>query len=186
MSEQAKQLRIEGIVHGHRGGKQSLPGPTTIECSDGKQWVVDYNEQSPFHAFAGRHVLVSGEPYTPTGSHLISRDRERPLGHLKVSTMRLIDMAEDAELVEVGPGQHLTGRFERSTSGGESTLSFLTENDTFRVANDPAGAAVDNSVRVWARPVQLGPSVPAAPERCLWIICPCPMADLWAWNERRS
>jgi hypothetical protein len=186
MSEQAKELRLEGIVRGRGGGKKFLPGPTTIECSDGKRWVIDYDEQSPFRAFADRHVLVSGEPYTPSGSHLISRDRERPLGHLNVSTMRLIDLAEDAELVEVGPGQHLTGRFERRTSGGESMLSFLTESDTFRVANDPVGATVDDSVRVSARPVQRGPSVRRAPARCLWIICSCSTGELWAWSERGS
>src|SRR5436190_1029961 len=186
MREQAKELRFEGIVRGHRGGKQSLPGPTTIECNYGKRWVIDYDEQSPFRAFADRHALVTGEPYTPSGQHMISTDRNRPLGHLNVSTMRLIGMAEDAELVEVGPGQHLTGRFKRGTSGGESTLSFLTENDTFRVANDPAGATCDDRVRVLARPVQLGPSVPRDPARCLWVICPCSMADLLAWKERRS
>jgi hypothetical protein len=77
MSEQEKGLRIEGIVRAFRyaregQGKQFFGA--TIECSDGKEWVISYDEQSPYHAFADRRVLASGELYKPGGQHIISRD----------------------------------------------------------------------------------------------------------------
>ena len=71
MSEQEKELRFEGIVRACRyipggQGKQFLGA--IIECGAGKEWVIDYDEQSPFHAFADRQVVVSGEPYEPGAS----------------------------------------------------------------------------------------------------------------------
>jgi hypothetical protein len=149
MSEQKKEIWLEGIVHASRydpsaQGKQFLGA--AIECSDGKVWVIDYSEQSPFHVFAGRQVVVSGEPYKPEGQgqHLIGWRGVKKLGHFRVSTMRLVQVTPDAKLVEVGGGQHLCGRFERGTSEtGESMVSFVTEEgDAFLVANDPAGATV--------------------------------------------
>jgi hypothetical protein len=133
--------------------------------------VIDYSEQSPFHAFAGRQVGVSGEPYKPEGQHLIGWGGGKTLGHFRVSTMRLVEVTPDAELVEVGAGQHLCGRFERGKSEtGCSTLSFVTEEETtFLVANDPVGATVGPSVEVWAYPVQPSPSIPRPPEQYLWI-----------------
>src|SRR5512147_3084853 len=61
MSEQEKGIVLEGIVHASRydrsgQGKQFLGA--AIECSDGTVWVIDYSEQSPFHVFAGRQVVV--------------------------------------------------------------------------------------------------------------------------------
>ena len=98
--------------------------------------------------------------------------------------MRLAEVTPDAELVEVGRGHHLCGRFERGTSDtGQSMLSFVTEKgDTFLVANDPAGATIGRSVKVWAYAVQPSPSIPRLPGRYLWIICPCSAADLWEWR----
>lgn len=180
---------MEGIVHASRydpsdQGKQFLGA--AIECSDGEVWVIDYDEQSPFHAFAGRRVLVSGEPYKPGPGQYLFRWQGKALGHFRVSTMRLVEVAPDAKLVEVGAGQPLCGRFEGGASDvGESALSFVTEKgDAFLVANDPAGATVGRSVEVWAYPVQ--PSIPRLPEKYLWIICPRSAADDWAWRRRHS
>ena len=74
MGGQGKEVRFEGRVHASsyvRGtqGKQFLGA--TIESSDGRKWVIDYDEQSPFHAFADCQVLVSGEPYEREGQKLV-------------------------------------------------------------------------------------------------------------------
>lgn len=185
MSEQEKKLRLEGIVRSSRyvpgaQGKQFLG--VTIVCTDGKEWVIDYDEQSPFHAFADRKVVVFGQPYDPgQGQQLGGVD----LGHLRVSTMRLAEVTLDAELVEIGPRQELRGQFRHVTSGiGESTLSFVTEKgDVFWVANNPAGVTVGSSVEVWAYRVQPSPSISRPPGRYLWVICACSAADLWKWRE---
>ena len=89
MSDQQKEVRFEGIVHASRyvpsvQGKQFLGA--IIKCSDGKEWVIDYDEQSPFHAFADRQVVVSGEPYEPASQRLIGRGGGQKLGHFRVST----------------------------------------------------------------------------------------------------
>jgi len=185
MGEQQKELRLEGIVLASRyvrnKGKQFLGA--IIKCTDGTKWVIDYDEQSPFHAFADCQVVASGEPYEPAGQYLIGKG----LGHFRVSTMRLVEVRPDAELVEVAAGRHLFGRFERSTS--DAMLTFVTEKgESFLVANDPAGATVGRSVKVWAYPVQSSPSIPGPQHRQgLWIICPMnSYADLWEWRERHS
>src|SRR5450432_1341217 len=183
MSQQENLLRIEGVVRASSyardaPGKQFLGA--IIEGSDGNDWVIDYDEQSPFHAFADRQVLVSGEPYEPNGQKLIGRWGKLGIGHLQVATMRLVEVTPDAQLVEVGARHKLSGRFERGTSDTrESSLSLVTEKgDTFLVSNDPAGAAIGRSVEVWAYPVQPSPSIPRPPGQYLWIILrltPMPM-----------
>jgi hypothetical protein len=191
MSEQEKEVRLEGVVHASRydpgaQGKQFLG--VAIECSDGKVWVIDYEEQSPFHAFAGRHVVVSGKPYSPEGQHLIGWGGGKKLGHFRVSTMRLVEVTRDAEFVEVGAGQRLCGRFQLATrETGDSRLSFVTEEgNAFVVANDPAGATVGTSLEVWAYPVQPSLSIPTPSEQYLWIISPYSAKDLWEWRKRHS
>ncbi len=182
------KTRLEGIVHASRydptaQGKQFLGA--IIECADGEGWVIDYDEQSPFHAFAGRQVVVLGEPYEPEGQRI---GGDRIVGHFRVSTMRLVEATSDAELLEVGPGDRVSGRLERVTSDtGESTFSFVTEKgDVFLVANDPASAAIGQNVDVLAYPVKPSPSIRRPSGKYLWIICPCSGADLWEWRRRRS
>jgi len=88
MSERENELRIEGVVRAS-GYTREAPGKqflgAIIECSAGTDWVIDYDEQSPFHAFADRRVLVSGEPCEPQGQHLGG------IRYFRVSTMRLLD-----------------------------------------------------------------------------------------------
>jgi hypothetical protein len=189
----SEQIRIEGIVRAQsykRGseGKQFLGA--VLECADGKAWLIDYSEQSPFHAFADRQVSVSGEPYHPKGQALMGwRDRKGDkFGHFRVAAMRLVEGTPDAPLLEVEAGQELSGRFERQASGTpESTLSFVTEKgDNFLVFNDPAGLTVGRSVEITAYPVQPSPSIPRSIGKYLWIVCPCSMADLWEWRERHG
>ena len=193
MSEQEKEIRMEGIVRAQsykRGaeGKQFLGA--VLECADGKAWVIDYSEQSPFHPFADRQVLVSGEPYHPKGQTLMGWRGKTgdKFGHFSVSTMRLVEVTPDAPLLEVEAGQELSGRFERQASGTpEPTLSFVTEKgDNFLVFNDPVGVTFGCSVEVSAYPVQPSPSIPRSTEKYLWVICPCSMADLWEWRERHG
>ncbi len=182
MSEQEKELRLEGIVHAARydpadSGKQFLGAE--IQCSDGMTWVIDYQELSPFHAFAGLRVVVSGQPYQPGGQHLGGPK----LGHLRVSTMRLADAAPGAELMEVGTPRQLRGRFE---STRESDLCFVAETgDSFLVANDPPGLNVGRSMEVLAYPVQPPPTIQRPAGQYLWIICPCSAEDLSKWRARR-
>ncbi|MFC1573540.1 hypothetical protein ACFL6M_08095 [Candidatus Eisenbacteria bacterium] len=210
MDEHEKTLRLDGIVRASGfasgvQGKQFLG--VIIECCDGGEWIVDYDEQSPYHAFADRQVVVSGTPCEVSGRHLSGTTSGRKQGnrrmstqhlirtargqtpwHLRVSTMRLAAITPDAEIVAVGAEQRLCGRFERATCrSGESTLAFVTlEGDTFLVANDPAGATVGRSVEVCAYPVQLSTSVPRPPGRYLWIICPCSADDIWEWRRRHA
>lgn len=101
MSEQKKELRVEGVVRASRRnpngqGKQFLGA--AIECNDGTVWVISYEENSPFHAFADKHVVVSGEPYKPTGQHLTGWHGGQTLGHLLVSSIQLAE--GDAPIAE--------------------------------------------------------------------------------------
>jgi hypothetical protein len=88
------EIRLEGIVRASRydpsaSGKQFLGA--AIECNDGTVWVIDYDEQSQFHALSGRHVVVFGEPYKPKGQHLIGWEGGKQLGHFRVSTIRVME-----------------------------------------------------------------------------------------------
>src|SRR5262245_54991769 len=170
MNDQEKSVRLEGIVHASRydakaAGKQFLGA--AIECSDAKVWVIDYEEQSPFHAFAGRQVVAFGEPYEPAGQFLIGWGGGKTFGHFRPSCVRLVQVTDDAELVEIGAPDDLRGRFERGmANAGESMLSFVTEKgDAFVVTNDPAGATVDLNLEVLAYPVQPSPSIRRPPGR---------------------
>jgi hypothetical protein len=94
MNEQQKEIQLEGIVRASRRdpdgqGKQFLGA--AIECSDGTVWVLTYQEDSPFHTFADRRVMVSGEPYKPTGQHLIGWQGARKVGHFRVANIRLAE-----------------------------------------------------------------------------------------------
>ena len=191
MSDEEAQVRLEGVVQAVRydptaRGKQFLG--TAIVCHDLKVWVIDYEEQSPFQVFAGRQVVVSGEPCRPKGQYLVGWPGVEELGHFRVSRMRPSEVTEDMEVVEVGGTFDLSGRFERaSVATGGSTLSFVTETgDTFMVANDPAGVVVGRNFNVRAHSVQLSPSSRKAPGRYLWIIFPHSVAALWEWRDRRS
>jgi hypothetical protein len=192
MSDREKKVRLEGTVHAYHydrnaGGKDFLGA--FLECSDGAVWLIDYEEQSPFHAFSGRRVVVAGEPYTPgKGQRLFGWRGGKTTGHFRVSTMRSVEATADLEVVEVGEGFALPGRFERDTSDtGESMLRFVTQNgDVFAVANDPAGASVDRDVEVWAYLVQPSPLLQKSTWQSLWIICPYSMSDLWEWRGRRE
>lgn len=190
MSTQEKQIRLEGIVHASRfdpdaQGKQFLGA--TIECSDAT-WVIDHEEQSPFHVLAGHQVVAFGEPYKPEGQHLISRGGDKKLGHFHVSILQPAELTSGAELVEVGARFDLDGRFELASGDtAESTFLFITgSGEVFAVANDPAGASVGRSVEVSAYPVHVSPSLRKRPERYLWIICPYSVVDLRDWRRRCS
>ena len=94
MSEQEQEIQLEGIIRASRRdpaaeGKQFLGA--AIECSDGTRWVISYDEQSPFHAFADRHVVVTGQPYKPGGQHLIGWSGGQKLCHFRVSDIRLTE-----------------------------------------------------------------------------------------------
>jgi hypothetical protein len=191
MGEQNEKLRLEGIVHGFQSFSLLEGGefPALLECDDGAEWVISYGEQSPFHAFAERRVRVTGQRYKPTGAYVIGTSRkpgQRP-GHLRVSTMRLLESTPDAQLIEVGEERDLSGRFTRETSdGGRSILSFATEEGTrYLVANEPAGVRRSSGViRVTGFPVELSPLFQKPSDRYLWIICPCSAGDIMEWRGR--
>lgn len=141
MSAQGKKIQLEGTVYASRYdpsalGKQFLGA--AIECSDATVWVIDYEEQSPFHVFTGRQVIATGEPYEPDGQYLVAWGEGKTLGHFRVSNVRPV-VASDVELVEVGAGYRLRGRVERSAGHpGEPVLSFVSDRgDVFLATNDP-------------------------------------------------
>jgi hypothetical protein len=165
---QETERLLEGIVH--------VPGAVVVEikCHDGAVWVIDYGQQSPYKAFVGRWVVVSGVPCEPPMQHALG-----VTGHFGVSTMRLVDATPDAWLMEVGAAQHLAGRFEDATGARESALSFVTEKgESFLVANNPAGATVGCTVKVLTYRVQPSPYISRSPQQYLWVIGPCSYADL--------
>jgi hypothetical protein len=184
LSGEEEEFRLEGVVPApgcFTGGQRPWPIVATIESSDGAVWVIDYDEQSPYHAFAGRRVVVWGVQCEPPICHVIGVN-----GHLAVSTMRLVEMPADAWLIEVGEQQYLSGRFEGGAGdAGESALTFVTEQgNTFLVANNPAGATAGCTVKALVYPVQLSPSMSGPSQRWLWVICPWSSADLWELRAR--
>jgi hypothetical protein len=166
-------------------GKQFLGA--VLECSDDTVWILDYGEQSPYHAFAGQPVVVEGEPYTPAGQRLIGW-RGKTLGHLRVSSMRIDDTASGATILDVGPERRLRGRFEPiSADPDRPGLIFMTaDGETFHVVNDPAGSTVSVDVEVSAYDVSLPPSPTSSGIAHLWVVCPHSFADLWEWRRRKA
>jgi hypothetical protein len=188
MSEQENIIRAQGVIRARRydpagHGKQFLGA--CIECRDGDGWILGYSEQSPYHAFADRQVVVSGEPYEPNGQRVIIPGIA--WRHLRVSSMWLMEVMPDARLVEIGAETELSGRFKRGISPtGELTLSFVTESgDTFLVANHPARMTKGRRVEVSAFPVRLARSIATRFDRYLWIIPPHSMANSWTWRKGR-
>jgi hypothetical protein len=184
------KTELKGIVRARRynpdgEGKQFLGA--AIECADGRVWLIAYDEQSPFHAFDGCEVVASGEPYEPSGQVLIGWNGEM-VGHFRVATMRSVAARAEAEIEEVGPERHLSGRFESQKSDtGESMLLFISGSDSFSVANDPPGVEVGPRLDVVAYPVRLSQSRRNASRTYLWIVCPsCSSGDIWEWRRRRS
>ena len=182
LSGPEEELRLEGTVQapGHLTARRG-PLVTSIKCPDGAEWVIDYDEQSPYHAFAGRRVVASGRPCEPPHQHVLG-----VTGHFGVSTMRLVEEAADAWLTDVGPGHLLSGRFDGGTSdAGECPLSFVTgTGDAFRVANNPAGATIGCTVHALAYAVRLSPRIGRILQQYLWVICPWSYAELWGLRGR--
>lgn len=183
MSDQDTEVRLVGIVRAERydpaaDGKPFLGA--AVECSDGKVWVVDYSEQSPFRLFAGQQVVVSGEPCQPEGQHLIEWGGTQRPGHFRVSILRLVEMSPGIPFAEIGRGRALSGRFQRDAGNTEtSPLTFVgNDGEVFLVANDPANVNLGCSVNVWAYQVQPYPATPGRSRRHLWVIAPCSIPDL--------
>jgi len=177
-----EEVRLEGTLHapGHIIARCG-PLVTSIKCSDSTEWVIDYDEQSPYHAFAGRRVVVTGFPCEPPLQHVIG-----VTGHFAVSLMRLAKGRGGAWLTEIGPGQTLTGCFKGAMRNvGQSPLSFVTEiGDTFQVVNNPAGVIIGCTVQALCYPVQLSPRVAKTHQPYFWVICPWAYAELWELRER--
>ena len=171
LEENTPEVSLEGTVIARNAfGTSGWPVTTEIQCADGAVWVIDYEEESPYHAFMGRRVVASG---FPCGAPL--HCRIMVTGHFAVSRMHLAEETADAWLTEVGAAQELAGRFEHSIEGeaAESEFSFVTEHgDAFQVINNPAGMAVDQFVETLAYPVQLSPGFSRSVRQSLWVICP--------------
>jgi len=188
MEQNSNTTQLEGTVVSRRynaalDGLQSLG--VAIDDGRGNLWVVDYEEQSPYHVFGGRRVVAFGEAYEPDPltPHMISSPRGW-VGHFRVSSMKLADVTPDADVLEIGPRQALCGRLERhATWTGKSVLTFVTEGgEGFLVTNDPAGSRGSAPIEVCAYTVRRSPATSPGP--WLWIICPYSMADLWKWRRR--
>ena len=174
--ENAQESQLEGTVVA-RGAFRPRRGPVTteIQCSDGAVWVIDYDEQSPYHAFTERRVVASGFPCHPPMQHRI-----QVTGHFAVSRMQLAGPSPDAWLTEVGAAQELAGHFEHriDCETSQSELSFVTEHGAFQVVNNPAGMSVDESVDTLAYPVQLSPNVWRGVRQGIWVITHFSYAEL--------
>lgn len=172
------QLKGEllGNISARTGG-----GVTSIRCSDGSRWVIDYAEQSPYQAFAGRQVVASGCSCKPPDCHVIG-----VTGHFAVSTLRLAEMAADAWLTEVGTEQFLNGYFDKSMNNtAQFPWSFVTETgDTFLVVNNPAGATMAEMGQASCYPVRVSSCVADPQQPYLWVICPFSYGELWELRER--
>jgi hypothetical protein len=85
-------IRLEGVVRARRydpdgKGKQFLGA--AVECNDGTVWVIDYRENSRFHVYDGRQVIVSGKPRPEGGQgQRLMGWRGKKVGHFCVSTIR--------------------------------------------------------------------------------------------------
>ena len=180
--------RFEGVVSASHydfdaPGKQFLGA--VLECSDAA-WLLAYDEESPYHAFADRQVVVEGTPYTPEGQRLAAWNR-KALGHLRVESIRVADPTA-AAVLHVGPERRLRGRLERiSDDPDRPGLLFMTSNgDTFHVVNDPAGAKLSADLEVSAYDTQLRASAGTAGVPHLWVVCPSSYDALWQWRKRRA
>lgn len=105
-----EEFQLKGELLGDISARTG-EGVTSIRCSDGALWVIDYDEQSRYQAFAGRQVVASGCSCKPPHCHVIG-----VTGHFAVSILRLAEVATDAWLIEVGTKQFLTGYFDSVTS----------------------------------------------------------------------
>jgi hypothetical protein len=122
-------------------GKQFLGA--IIECADGKAWIVDYNESSPYHAFADCRVIVEGRLGSlEGGSQRLIRWKGRSvgidLGHLIVSTMRLVgEASREHQVLEIGPRLTLSGHLDLGTgAANEAKPPFITTaGATFKIFN---------------------------------------------------
>jgi hypothetical protein len=174
--EKAQERQLEGTVIARSAFRpRSGPVTTEIRCADGAVWVIDYDEQSPYHAFIERRIVASGLPCHPPMQHRI-----QVTGHFAVSRMQLAGPAPDAWLTEVGPAQELAGHFEHriGCETSQCELSFVTEHDAFQVVNNPAGMSVDEPVDALAYPVQLSPNVSRGMRQAIWVITQFSYAEL--------
>lgn len=58
-----------------------------LNANDGTVWVIDYREDSEFHRYVGRRVIVTGEPYLPErlSQHLVGWSEGKRPGHFRVA-----------------------------------------------------------------------------------------------------
>ncbi len=101
MDKSDPEVRVEGIVRAWRYDGAATGKPfALIECTDGTEWVITYDEQSPFHAFADCRVVVFGKPFVPKpwSQHLIDSDGGA-LRHFMASTLRLVEPRPDAKIL---------------------------------------------------------------------------------------
>jgi hypothetical protein len=70
MSAQTDEIYLEGIIAAPGPEPGGKPFGAILEC-EREEWVLSYEENSPFRPFHGRKVGLSGKPFTPKGQHLI-------------------------------------------------------------------------------------------------------------------
>jgi hypothetical protein len=164
------------------GGKQFLGA--IVECDNGERWVLSYEEQSPYHAFAERRVAVKGVPLTP------APESQRLLGvrHLRASRVRLVEPQTDVGPWEVGRGRSLSGQFVTAgrPAGGALLLFETSPGESFLVVNDPPGVTLGQTVEVEAYPVKMSPPAGEFARGCLWICTRCSYSEIWGWRARRE
>src|SRR4051794_37422048 len=171
MSAQTDEIYLEGVIAAPGPEPGEKPFGAILEC-EREEWVLSYEENSPFRPFHRRKVGLSGKPYTPKGQHLIDPGSRLPLNHLELASMRLLLITPDAQILEVGRREIFRGRFKRSRAGRfswKTALWFVTQHGKeFLVANNPEHADLSGDIDVAAYPVKpVRPNI--ASVQHLWI-----------------
>ena len=104
-----KERQLEGIVYAP-GSRSARKGPVVAKnkCRDGAVWVIDYDDQSPYHAFAGREVVVSGVSCAGPAQKVIGVTGITPQTDITdpVPLASLFHRTQKGQFLHIGDGFH--------------------------------------------------------------------------------
>ena len=185
MTIEDDESQIEGVIRAPnygRGleGKQFLGAQ--LKPDSGKTWVLDYFETSPYHAFDGRRVIASGRPCMPPLQCLGN------VRHFAASTLRVAEITNDVQVIEVGSEKRLRGRleFDLSDSSGPSLAFIGDAGEAFTCFNHPPGLVFGRIIEISAFPLLTGPAAATSKLAFIWVICPHSSAHLWEWRAHKA
>lgn len=165
------EIRIKGIFRSYwldGTGQGQVFLRATLDCSNGMRWAIDCSEDSPFHAFDGREVIVSGEPYETRDLFVAGKVPDR----FCASSMQIAEVLADPQLFELDAKQEFTGSFEhtRGQPAGHPITFVARDGQIYRVVNDQDREVLENAIaNIRAYPVRSSPPV-AEPIQRLWVV----------------